>query len=128
MAFRSEFSQLLLQRTVSVEQFLRPVTLHPLFQDSDVFRLVHVAHGDLMASPIILALLAVDLGRTGPSFRRPENDHWPDGAFAEALAESIDLDFLYVRDSCIERRGHLLMHSPRLMPFHEVRFVPVSFK
>src|ERR1700758_3480844 len=125
MAFRSEFSQLLLQRTVSVEQFLRPVTLHPLFQDSDVFRLVHVAHGNLMASPIILALLAVDLGRTGPSFRRPENDHWPDRAFAEALAASIDLDFLYVGDRGIERLSHLLMHSPRLVPFDEIGLVPV---
>src|SRR3981081_1645116 len=112
MAFRSAFSQFLLQRTVGVEQFLRPVSRHRLFKYPDVSGLVHVAHGDLMASPVVLALLAVDLGRTGPSLRRSEDDHWPDRAFAEALAASIDLDFIYVGDRGIERFSHLLMHSP----------------
>src|SRR5438445_2757069 len=81
-----------------------------------------------MASPVALTLFAVDLGRTGPSLRRPENDHRPDRTFAKAFAARIRLYFLYVGDRGIKRRGHLLMHSPGLLSFDEVGLVPVTFE
>ncbi len=39
--------------------------------------LVHVAHRHLVAAPVVLALLAVDLRRAGPALGRAQHDHRP---------------------------------------------------
>src|SRR6516164_392390 len=81
-----------------------------------------------MTSPIILALLPVDLGRTGPSFRRAENNHGPDGAPAEALGSGVVSDLLNFTNHRIECFRHLPMHSHRLVTFHEEGFVAVTLE
>ena len=69
VALRSQLGQFGLEPALGVEQLLRPVALHPLFEDADVLGLVHVAHRHLVAAPVVLALLAVDLRRAGPALR-----------------------------------------------------------
>ena len=61
--------------------------------------LFHVAHRHLVTAPVVLALLAVNLRRTGPAFRGAEDDHRPgraldDRALGSCLGPDL-LDFLH---------------------------------
>ena len=85
VTFRCELGDFRLQPTVFVEELFWPIALHPLFKNADVLRLIHVAHWHLMAAPIVLALLAVDFRRTGPTLRCAEDDHRPGRAFDDAV-------------------------------------------
>src|SRR5689334_17210164 len=77
-ALRSQSGQFGLERAALVEELLRPIALHPLFEDCDVFGvLVHLAHRDLVSSPEIFRSLTIDLLRTGPSLRGAQYDHGP---------------------------------------------------
>ena len=85
MALRSQLGEFGLEPALGVEQLLGPVALHPLFEDLDVLGLVHVAHRHLVAAPVVLALLAVDLRRAGPALGRAEDDHRPGRPLDDAL-------------------------------------------
>src|SRR5215831_20679230 len=89
-SLRSEISQFGLQRASGVKELLRPIALHPLFEDLDVFRvLVHLAHRDLMRSPVAFRPLAIDLLRTRPSFRSAQHDHRPTRTLLGAISPRI---------------------------------------
>ena len=90
--FGAQLRQLGFQAAGFVEKVLRLVTLHPLFEDLDVFGLFHVAHRHLMAPPVVLAPLAVDLFWTGPSFGRAENDHRPQRPLLGTRPPRLSLD------------------------------------
>ena len=85
LAFGGERSQFGVQPPIGVEQLFRPVALHPLFENPDVLGLIHVAHGNLMRTPVVLAFLAVDFRRAGPALRRAKDDHRPGRAFQIAF-------------------------------------------
>ena len=55
-------------------------------------RLIHVPHRHLMAAPVVLALLAVDLGGAGPALGRAEDDHRPDRPLLEAVRAGVVLN------------------------------------
>src|SRR5947199_8264238 len=85
-ALRSLGGQFGLQRASVVKELLRPIALHPLFEDFDVFRvLVHLAHRDLVRSPVVFRPLAIDLLRTRPSLWGAQHDHWPTRTLPRAL-------------------------------------------
>ena len=72
---------------------------------------------------------AVDFFRTGPAFRRAEDDHRPgfeDRFAARAVRPRLLLNFSYLRVSAIERCGQLLMDARGIVTFDEVRRVTKS--
>src|SRR5262245_52503738 len=81
-----------------------------------------------MSAPVALALLAVDLLRTGPSLRRTEDDHRPRGSRHDALRARIELDPLDLGHDVVERRGQLLVHLLRIVALDEARRVPVALE
>ncbi len=85
--------------------------------------LVHVAHRHLMAPPVALALLAVDLRRAGPALRRAEDDHRPGRPRHDPVAAGVVLDPADLRHDRVEHAGELLVDRFRLVPFDEVRLV-----
>src|SRR5271163_399946 len=109
MPRRSQIGQLWLELTAVVEQLLRPVTLHPLFEDANVLGLVHVAHRHLMRAPVVLALLAVDLRGTGPALRRAEDDHRPGRPLDDALGTGVSPDLLDLWHNRVEHSSQLML-------------------
>ena len=64
LALGRELGKLGFEAAIRVEEFLRPVALHPLFEDLDVpGLLVHLAHRHLVRTPRILGALAVNFLR-----------------------------------------------------------------
>ena len=109
-----------LRRPTSSNSSSGPVAFHPLFKNSNVVRLVHVAHGNLVRTPIVFALLAVDLLRTRPSLRRAENDHRPGRPFQIAPVPGLGPDPLDLGHRSVERAGQLLVHLCGIVPLDEV--------
>src|SRR5262249_32985472 len=112
MAIRCQVGQLWYEPAFVVEELFRTVALHPRFENADVLGLLHVAHRDLMAAPIPLAFLAIDLRRTRPALRRAKDDHRP----ARALRTVVVLtrfgpDAFDLRHDAIERVSKLLMND-----------------
>src|SRR5262245_1772956 len=110
-----------------IEEFLGPVALHPLLEDANVLGLVHVAHGNLMTSPIAFALFAVNFRRTRPTLGSAEDNHRPDWALHDALVPRRPnlLDFGNDR---IEHAGKLLVDRFGVTAFHKIRFVSHALK
>src|SRR5262245_2880400 len=69
-----------------------------------------------MAAPVVLALLAVDLRRAGPSFRRADHDHLPLRTSLEALVARLAPDALDLGDGLVHHRGQLLLYLLRRLP------------
>ncbi|HKD76958.1 MAG TPA: hypothetical protein VKB76_15740, partial [Ktedonobacterales bacterium] len=56
---------------VVIEQLLRMIALHPLFENAHMLGiLLHLAHGDLVRTPITFRALAIDLLGAGPALGR----------------------------------------------------------
>ena len=85
--------------------------------------LVHVAHRHLVAAPVVLALLAVDLRRAGPALRRAEDDHRPGRPLDVALGAGVGPDLLDLRHDRVEHAGQLLVDRLRIVSLDEVRLV-----
>src|SRR5262249_56310366 len=78
VAARSQRGDLRSQPSCSTEQLLWFVAAHPLFEQPPVLGIVtRPVDGDLMGAPKSFDLLAVDLPRTGPAFRGPQDDERP---------------------------------------------------
>ncbi|TKS60901.1 MAG: hypothetical protein EWM73_03043 [Nitrospira sp.] len=89
-------------------------------------RFVHVAHGDLMRTPVIFGPLAIDLLRTGPAFGCPEHNHGPERPLLGTATTCGGFDTLNIPDNGIERRGHEPMHLSRIAAFDEIGDVAVA--
>ena len=109
-----------IEATVVVEQFLGSVALHPLLENPDVLRLVHIAHGDLMRAPVTLTFLAVDFRWACPALGRAEDDHRPSRTFQIALVPGISPDPLDFSHNSVEHACKLLVDVSRIVPLHEV--------
>src|SRR5437899_1685100 len=128
-ALRSQSGQFGLQRAALVKELLRPIALHPLFEDFDVFRvLVHLAHRDLVRSPEVFRPLAIDLLRTGPSLRGAQYDHGPTRTLRGAVLPRLGPDVLDVRHDAFEGGSHELVHFLRLMSLNKVRCVAIAME
>src|SRR5665213_3164762 len=98
---------------VFVEQFVRPIALHPLFELLQMIGLLEIRDWNLMRSPRTLDRLAVDKFWTGPPLRCTKDDHRPARPLRRLRAASRSrgiLDLPYLHQNCIERTGKRLMH------------------
>ena len=78
LAVRRQVGELGDQRSVLVEELVRLVAPHPLFEHAEMVGVVaHVGHRDLVRPPRVLDGQAVDLFRAGPALRRAQDDHRP---------------------------------------------------
>ena len=77
VARRRKCRKLVAELTAFVEQFVRAVALHPIFELLDVLGILEVRERHLMRAPGPLHRLAVDELRPGPAFWRAEHDHGP---------------------------------------------------
>src|SRR5207247_9919389 len=111
-ALRSQGGQFGLQRASVVKELLRPIALHPLFEDFDVFRvLVHLAHRDLGRSPVVFRPLPIDLLRTRPSLRSAQHAHGPRRTLLGSILLRIGLRVLAVSPYAFERGTCELLRS-----------------
>ena len=85
--------------------------------------LVHLAHRHLVAPPIVLALLAVDLRGASPALRGAEDDHRPGRPRHDALVAGVVPDPPDLRHDRVEHAGELLVNRIRVAPLDEVGFV-----
>ena len=92
IALRGQFGQFGPQPSGGVEQFLRPIAFHPVFEDFQVLGLVHVAHRHLVRAERAFGLQAVDDFRAGPALRRAEDDHRPAGTLGESVRAGVGLN------------------------------------
>ena len=124
---RSKVGQLGAEPPAAIEEFRRPVALHPVFEDSDMsLVLVHLPHGYLVRAPIALGAFAIDLFRACPTLGCAKYDHRPEGAPLRTISTRIRFDSLNFSDDLIQSGGHQLVHFFRLIPLDEIRRVAVT--
>lgn len=122
VALGREFGQFRFEAARGVEQLFRPVTLQPVFQQSEVFRMVGIHRkGDLVGAEGAFDRHPAHLFRPGPAFRRSEHDHRPARAHAMAVAAGFVLDALNVGHHAVEGRGHGFVHQRRIVAFDVIR-------
>ena len=87
------------------------------FQHLHVPGLVHFAQRHLVRPPVVLALLAVDLRRTGPAFGRSEGQSSrPGRPLLKNPWPGCRSGWRGCRRTPVHRRGHQLVHLLRLTP------------
>src|SRR5580704_8303442 len=85
-----------------------------------------VEHRNLVGAPSACHLVAIYLFRSGPSLRRPENDHGPARTRGILLGAGVLLDRPNLEDAFLKRGSHFLMHLGRVDALDKVRFVAVA--
>ena len=75
MAGRSKHGEFVAELAVFIEQFVRPIALHPVFELLQVLSILEVRDRNLMRAPSALDRVTVHEFRSGPAFRRAENNH-----------------------------------------------------
>src|SRR5216683_2137275 len=126
----SQRGDLLSQPTCFPEQLLRFVAPHPLLEQPQVFGIVSSpVNWNLVGAPKSFDLLTVDLLRTSPAFRGPEDDERPGRCFhfvaVGTAPPRLLLNRADIRYHLIENRGHALVHCLRLRSIDHDRFIPV---
>ena len=114
MTRRRKRRELLAELAAFVEQFVRPVALHPIFELLEMFGILEIRDRDLMRAPGPLHRLAVDEFWSGPALGRAEHDHGPARtlhAFRLTARPRRTLNLANLRQNHIERTGETLMHD-----------------
>src|ERR1700734_4359440 len=75
MACRSKRRKLIAEFAPFVEQLVRPVALHPVFELREMFGVLEIGERDLMCAPGAFYRLAVHELWSGPAFLRAEHNH-----------------------------------------------------
>src|ERR1700683_1056347 len=124
MTRRGERGELLAELAAFVEQLVRPVALHPIFELLEMFGVLEIGERDLMRAPGTFDRLTVHELWTGPALGRAEHDHGPTRALHRVWRRPrYLLDLLNLGQNRIERAGQTLMHHGGHVAFHEMRFV-----
>src|SRR3954464_7079618 len=119
--------QLFSQFPVIVEQFIRSIALHPVFQDAQMLGITaHIVNGNLMGTPCSLHRLAVNFFRTGPAFWSTQDQQWPARTFYILLLARLLLDAMNLFDNAVERRRHQLVHLRRIATSDENWAIAIS--
>ncbi len=129
MTRRRERSELVAELAVFVEQFVRAVALHPIFELLQMFGVLEISDRDLMRAPGTLDWLAVDEFWSCPTLGRAEDDHGPARtllAFRLTARPRGALNLANLRQNRIKRTGETLMNDRRIVALDEMRIVPVS--
>ena len=126
LAARRQLGQLRPQPAVVVEQFLRPVALHPVFEDAHVLGVVvHLAHRHLVRAPVTLGAPAVDFLRAGPPLGVRSTIIGQRGRSLRPVPR-VRLDALDLADDGVQRRRHQLVHRFGVVALDEIRGVAVA--
>src|ERR1700722_2116189 len=126
VARRRERGELLAKFAPFVEQFVRAITLHPLFELLQMFRVLEIGDRDLMRPPSALDGLAVDEFRSCPTLGGAEDDHWPSRtllALRYTTRPRGFLDLANLRQNYIERTRESLVQNRRIAALDEMRLV-----
>ena len=115
MAGRRERGEFLAEFAAFVEQFLRPVAPHPVFELLQMFGVLEVRDRHLMRAPGAFDRQAVDEFRPRPALGRAKHDHRPAGALQPFPDEdrAALLDLANLRQDRIERAGESFDARPR---------------
>ena len=108
---------------LGVEEFLRLVALHPLFEELDVLGLRHAsrpwAPGAQRQEPSV-CLPSISFGPVQPlGVRRMIMGQR--GRCVKPLLRACGLDALDIRDDCVQRGGHELVHLVRVRALRRSR-------
>ena len=128
LAFRGQFREFGTELAGLVEQLLRAIALHPLFQNLHMPRMAHLAHRHLVRAERALGRFAIDHLRAGPALRRAQDHHGPARSFLEPIGAGVVLDALNLGDRGVERGGHELVHLHRVVALDEIGRVTVAAK
>src|SRR6266436_688954 len=127
LAFRGELGILGAEAAVLVEELFWFVTVHPLFQELQVRRIVaHVGERYLVSTEGSFDRHPIHHLRTCPAFRCSQNDRWPHRPFLESMLPRVCLDPPNSQDDCFERGSKVLMDFSRIAPFNKESLITVS--
>src|SRR5580704_16041337 len=89
-----------------VEQFVRPIALHPVFKLLEMFGIFEIRDRNLVCTPGPLHRLAIHELWPGPAFWRTEHDHGPTRPLHRLWRGTRRfLDLLYLCQDRIKRAG-----------------------
>src|ERR1700728_1153255 len=127
MARRRKRGKLLAEPAPFVEQLVRPVALHPVFELLEMLGVREIGERDLMRAPSPLDRLAVHELWAGPAFRRPEYHHGPTRPLDRIRRRPRRLlDLVNLRQDHVKRPGQTLMHYGGDVALHEMRLITVT--
>src|SRR5262249_3013273 len=113
--------------TGAIEELGRSVAFHPPFENANMFLLlVHLAHWDLMRTPVVFRALAIDLFWARPTLRRTKDDHRPARPLRGAISTCLGFDRLNLAADSIQSCSHEIMHRCRIMPLDKMRRVAIT--
>src|ERR1700730_12440819 len=113
MAGRRERRELVAEFSAFVEQFVRSVALHPVFELLQMFGVLEIGDRDLVSAPGAFDRLTVDEFWSGPSLRRAKDDHRPARAlhaFRRAARPRGTLNLADPHQYLIKRSSERLMY------------------
>src|SRR5829696_1966027 len=126
LALRRQFGKFRSQLSCLVKQFLGLIAPQPLFQHSQVLRILcGLRQWDLMRTKCSLDRFAIDELWPGPTLRRAENNHGPLRASSTITLARISLNRSNLVKDRIESGRHQLMHCCGFVTFNEMRSIPV---
>ena len=109
-----------------VEELLRPVAPHPLFQQLQIHGIVaDVGERYLMRTPRPFDLVALDLLGSGPALGRSQDDHRPERTNTVFRCAGGLLMLAYLVDGPLQYLCHSLVHLDRIAAFDEIRRVTI---
>src|SRR5215469_15470768 len=127
LTFRSELGILGAEAPVLVEELFRFVAAHPLFQELQVRRIIaYTGKRHLVSTEGSFDGHPIDHLRTGPTFRRSQNDRRPHRPFLESMLPRVCLDLPNPENDCFERGRKVLMDFSRIAAFDKESLITVS--
>ena len=112
-----------------VEQLLRLVALHPVFELLEVLGIIaHTRQRHLVGAPEAFDLVAINFLRARPALRAAQDDHRPARSIELSGSPRLALDAADFQNALFHRLGHLLMHAHRVGAFDEVRGPAIAFE
>ena len=124
VAHRRESRELINEFAIRVKEFFGLVTLHPGFQNLQVFRIVfNRCERNLVRAECAFDGNSIHFLGAGPSLGRAEDDHGPDGLFLEAALASLLLNSTNLGVAIFKRLSEELMHDLGIVALDEVGLV-----
>src|SRR5215510_3895117 len=113
----------------AIEEFVRFITAHPLFEQLQMLRIVaYSCQWHLVGAECTLDRKTIDSFWSRPSFRRSEDDHRPGRALGEAGSPRLVLYVANLFVAPIQRSGKLLVHDHGVIAGNKLRCMTMTAK